>query len=129
MIRALKPLADQVIVITGATSGVGLATARAAAERGAGVVLVARNEAALRALTQELSAKGARAEGVVADVGDPAGALLVVAAADAVFGSFDTWVNDAATAGSRTPRSPTSASCSRPTTGAWSTAPWLRSVG
>ena len=98
MMRALKPLADQVIVITGATSGVGLATARAAAERGAAVVLVARNQAALRALMEDLRAKGGRAEAVVADVGDQDQVRGIVAAADAVFGGFDTWVNDAAAA-------------------------------
>ena len=44
----LKPLADQVIVITGASSGIGLATARKAAKAGAAVVLASRNEDALR---------------------------------------------------------------------------------
>ena len=43
----LKRLSDQTIVITGATSGIGLCTARMAAERGANVVAVARNEEAL----------------------------------------------------------------------------------
>ena len=44
---SLKPLHEQVIVITGASSGIGLATARLAIEKGARVVLVARNEEAL----------------------------------------------------------------------------------
>ena len=43
----LKKLSDQVIVITGASSGIGLVTARMAAKRGARVVLNARNEEAL----------------------------------------------------------------------------------
>ena len=47
---ALKPLSAQTLVITGATSGIGLATARAAAARGAKLLLVSRNEQALRAL-------------------------------------------------------------------------------
>lgn len=98
MTRALKPLAEQVIVITGATSGIGLATARMAAERGAAVLAVARNESALQALTEELRAKGARADHVVADVGDPAQVKTVVSLADSLFGGFDTWVNDAGAA-------------------------------
>ena len=51
----LKPLSEQTIVITGATSGIGLCTARLAAERGANVVAVARNEDALRELVDEIS--------------------------------------------------------------------------
>jgi NADP-dependent 3-hydroxy acid dehydrogenase YdfG len=44
----LKPVAEQVIVITGASSGIGLATARAAARQGAKVVLAARSEDTLK---------------------------------------------------------------------------------
>ena len=44
----LKPLSEQVIVLTGASSGIGLATARMAAERGARVVLVSRDDEDLR---------------------------------------------------------------------------------
>ena len=57
----LKKLSEQVIVITGATSGIGLTTARCASERGAKVVLVARNEDALKQLTYELSKRGGQA--------------------------------------------------------------------
>ena len=46
----LKELAEQVIVITGASSGIGLTTARMAAERGARLVLVARNGEALETI-------------------------------------------------------------------------------
>lgn len=59
MTVSLKPLADQIVVITGASSGIGLVTAKLAAGRGAKVVLVARNEAAL-----EKAVEGIRAEGV-----------------------------------------------------------------
>src|SRR5262252_2022884 len=51
----LKPIRDQVIVITGASSGIGLTTARYAAKRGAKLVLASRNEKALKQLTGELS--------------------------------------------------------------------------
>ena len=94
----LKPLGAQVVVITGASSGIGLATARTAAAQGAAVVLAARNEAALRALTEEIRAVGGRAEYVVADVSDPAQVAAIAARAKAVFGGFDTWINMAAAA-------------------------------
>ena len=51
----LKKLNEQVIVITGATSGIGLVTARMAVARGARVVLAARNEEALRRVVDEIA--------------------------------------------------------------------------
>lgn len=56
--RRLKRIKDQVIVITGASSGIGLVTARMAGKRGAKLVLVARAEPALQTLTEELNAAG-----------------------------------------------------------------------
>ncbi|HYD95980.1 MAG TPA: SDR family oxidoreductase [Noviherbaspirillum sp.] len=91
----LKKIADQVIVITGATSGIGLTTARKAAKRGAKVVLVARNEDALKQLTFELSKQGRAAMYVVADVGIEEDVRKVARAAIERFGGFDTWVNNA----------------------------------
>ena len=91
----LKKLPNQVIVITGATSGIGLVTARMAAEQGAGVVLVARTEESLRKLANELRERGARADYVVADVGDPQQVRNVANFAVDRFGGFDTWVNNA----------------------------------
>jgi NADP-dependent 3-hydroxy acid dehydrogenase YdfG len=64
----LKPINEQVIVITGASSGIGLATARMAAERGAHVIAAARQESALQKLEQELNTWGRRAIHVSADV-------------------------------------------------------------
>ena len=66
----LKHLEEQVVVITGASSGIGLVTARLAADRGARLVLTARNEDALRQLTEEINGKGGDAIFVVADVGN-----------------------------------------------------------
>jgi len=91
----LKPLADQVIVITGASSGIGLATARKAAKAGAAVVLAARNGEALRAICEDINAQGGRAHAVVADVGAPEDVDKIARAAIARFDRFDTWINDA----------------------------------
>ena len=65
----LRKLADQVIVITGASSGIGLVTARLAAKRGARVVLNARNESALRKVVAEINTDGGEACHMVGDVG------------------------------------------------------------
>lgn len=91
----LKKIADQVIVITGATSGIGLTTARKAASSGARLVLVARNEDALKQLHFELSRRGSESVYVVADVGIEEDVRKVAATAIARFGGFDTWINNA----------------------------------
>src|SRR4051812_48171572 len=92
----LKRLADQAIVITGATSGIGLVTARMAAGRGARVVLVARNEEALRAITREIEGRGGQATYAVADVGKDDQVRRTAEIAASRFGGFDTWINGAA---------------------------------
>lgn len=94
----LKPLARQTIVITGGTSGNGLATAEAAVSRGAAVVLAARTADALDRVRTRLEGRGARVETVVADVADRAQVERIADAAIARFGSFDSWVNNAAAA-------------------------------
>jgi len=91
----LKSLSDQVVVITGASSGIGLVTARMAASAGARVVLVARNEDALRALTEEIQGHGGRATYVAADVGDQQAIARIGHVAREHFGRIDTWINDA----------------------------------
>jgi short-subunit dehydrogenase len=91
----LKKVEDQTIVVTGATSGIGLATARMAAERGARVVMSARNEADLRRECDEIRKQGGRATFVAADVADPAAVDRVAEAAIREYGGFDTWVNNA----------------------------------
>ncbi|WP_151638382.1 SDR family oxidoreductase [Noviherbaspirillum aerium] len=91
----LKKISEQVIIITGATSGIGLTTARRAAQRGARLVLVARNEDALKQLNFELTKKGAEVLHVVADVGIEEDVKRVAKSAIERFGGFDTWVNNA----------------------------------
>jgi short-subunit dehydrogenase len=91
----LKKLNEQVIVITGASSGIGLVTARMAAGRGAKVVLAARSQGALRQLRDEIRAEGGEAIYVVADVGDEQCVRRINDAAIESFGGFDTWVNNA----------------------------------
>lgn len=92
---SLKSLEDQVIVITGASSGVGLVSARMAAEKGAKVVVAARNEAALKELVRELRIKGHSAVYVKADVGIESDVNKIAETAIQEFGHFDTWVNNA----------------------------------
>jgi NAD(P)-dependent dehydrogenase (short-subunit alcohol dehydrogenase family) len=92
----LKPLREQVMVITGASSGIGLTTAEMAAAQGARVVLAARNEHDLADAVANIRRAGGRATAVVADVADPAQVESVAAAAIREVGRIDTWVNCAA---------------------------------
>ena len=92
----LKKLEEQVVVITGASSGIGLATARTAAKRGAKLVLAARSEGALQQLVDEIVSGGGQATFVVADVGREEDVRRIADEAVKRFGGFDTWINDAA---------------------------------
>ncbi|HEX8910916.1 MAG TPA: SDR family oxidoreductase [Humisphaera sp.] len=92
----LKPLAEQVIVITGASSGIGLSTARMAARKGAKVVAVARNAEALAELEREVAGSGGTLSHVAADVSQREEVDRIVATTIKRHGGFDTWVNDAA---------------------------------
>jgi short-subunit dehydrogenase len=91
----LKRLKDQVMVITGATSGIGLATAKRAAERGARLVLCSRNETELHETVDQIQRNGGTARSLVADVSDQDGMERLAATAVEEFGSLDTWVNNA----------------------------------
>ena len=95
MSSPLKPLNRQVIVITGATSGIGLATAQEAAKQGAQLVLAARGAEVLEAVVAGLKDNGHQAIGVVADVAERAQVERIAQAAIAGFGRIDTWINNA----------------------------------
>ncbi len=90
------PIAQQVVVITGASSGIGRETALRMARRGASVVLAARSERALQVVADDARALGGRAHVVVTDVTDPRQVEHLADEAVRAFGRIDTWINDAA---------------------------------
>jgi NAD(P)-dependent dehydrogenase (short-subunit alcohol dehydrogenase family) len=87
--------AGQVALVTGASSGMGLATAQAFAEAGASVVLADINEDALRAATDGLTTAGHTALGVTCDVSDEEEVAALVAHTVASFGRLDMAFNNA----------------------------------
>lgn len=92
----MKPLlASRTAIITGASKGIGLATARLFAEEGANVVLTARGQADLDAAVQAITAAGGRAIRVLADSADPKAPKAVFAKAIEAFGQVDVLVNNA----------------------------------
>ena len=91
-----KKVEEQVVVITGASSGIGRETARRLAERGAKVVLAARNQEALEEVRREIEQMGGEAHVVVTDVSDFSQVAALGQAAIARYGRIDTWVNNAA---------------------------------
>ncbi|HEX8554430.1 MAG TPA: SDR family NAD(P)-dependent oxidoreductase, partial [Sphingomonas sp.] len=92
----LKPLRDQVVVIIGASSGIGRTCALRFAARGAKLVLAARDEPGLTKLVGEIAAKGGQAEYQVCDVTIPDDLAAVARLAEKRFGRVNTWVNNAA---------------------------------
>jgi NAD(P)-dependent dehydrogenase (short-subunit alcohol dehydrogenase family) len=85
----------EVVVITGASAGVGRATARRFAEDGAHVALIARGKAGLEAAQREVEERGGRALVLPLDVADAAAVEEAAAAVEAHFGPIDVWVNNA----------------------------------
>jgi NAD(P)-dependent dehydrogenase (short-subunit alcohol dehydrogenase family) len=92
---ATSPLADRTVVVTGASSGIGAATARAVADRGARVVLVARRSAELEAVREEIAAAGGSASIHVCDLTDGEAVDALVAEVLDEHGAVDYLVNNA----------------------------------
>jgi NADP-dependent 3-hydroxy acid dehydrogenase YdfG len=88
-------LSGQVIAITGASSGIGEATALACARAGAAVALAARRDERIQALAQRIAQDGGRAIAVPTDVGDEQQANAFVTRAHAELGRLDVLVNNA----------------------------------
>ena len=85
------------VVITGASAGVGRATARAFATRGARIGLIARNAEALENAQAEVEARGGEAIAVAADVADPKAMERAAQMIEAELGPIDVWINNAMT--------------------------------
>jgi short-subunit dehydrogenase len=86
---------ERVVVITGASSGIGRATALSLAKKGAHVVLAARREEPLDDLARECEALGVRALVVPTDVSNPSAVRQLGEEALGAFGHFDAWINNA----------------------------------
>lgn len=93
---ALQPLAGRVGVVTGASAGIGAATARALAGAGMAVMLGARRGDALAAVCAEIRAAGGRADAIATDLRDAAQVAALVDGAVARFGQLDAVVGNAA---------------------------------
>jgi NAD(P)-dependent dehydrogenase (short-subunit alcohol dehydrogenase family) len=88
---------SRVVVVTGASAGVGRAAARAFGARGDRVALLARGEEGLEGARRDVEAAGGRALALPTDVADPEAVEAAAARAEAELGPIDVWVNDAMT--------------------------------
>ena len=91
----LEPLARQVIVLTGASNGIGLCTAQLAAQQGARLVLLARSTQKLDGLMAVIRSYGGQAIHVAANVAVREEVMAAAQAAVRHFGRIDTWINNA----------------------------------
>jgi NAD(P)-dependent dehydrogenase (short-subunit alcohol dehydrogenase family) len=96
-VRATRDVEGKVVVITGASAGVGRATARRFAQAGASIALVARDEQALEETRAELVRAGAEVVAVQADVADAKAVLDAAEKIEKELGPVDIWVNCAMT--------------------------------
>jgi NAD(P)-dependent dehydrogenase (short-subunit alcohol dehydrogenase family) len=92
-------LAGKVAIVTGASSGIGYATAKLFAGEGASVVVAARRQRELDALVSDIEDRGGRATAVAGDVGDPELAKMLIDVAISRFGGLDIAFNNARTIG------------------------------
>ena len=96
-------LTDKVAIVTGASSGIGRATAKLFAEHGASVVVAARRRKELEQLAAEIADEGGRARALAGDVRDETYAKALVELATGAFGGLDIAFNNAAIVGSMGP--------------------------
>ena len=96
MLDLTSEFSGKVVLITGGTDGIGLATARMFAAEGAGVVIAARDAQRGARVQAELCGLGGRALFIPADIGEPGAAENLVARTVAEFGRLDVAVNNAA---------------------------------
>ena len=87
----------EVVVVTGASAGVGRAVVREFAKHGASIGLIARGLEGLEGARREVEAAGGRALVLPTDVADAAGMEAAAAAVEAAFGPIDIWINNATT--------------------------------
>ncbi|MFL6236481.1 MAG: SDR family oxidoreductase [Thermoanaerobaculia bacterium] len=94
-LRQRRDQDPEIVVVTGASAGVGRATVRAFAERGAHVGLIARNREALENARQEVEAMGGRALVLPTDMADDQAVEAAAARVEGELGPIDVWVNNA----------------------------------